>query len=62
MQGIFRLRRSGFKGLSKKRKTEAQLRIKTRNHILVYMSEEFEDGVRVLRQGGSSKSESCLQL
>ena len=30
--------------------------------VEVYMSEEFEEGVTVLRQGGSSKSESCQEL
>ena len=28
----------------------------------VYMSEESEEGVTVLRQGGSSKRESCQEL
>ena len=30
--------------------------------VEVYMSEESEEGVTVLRQGGSSKSESCREL
>ena len=30
--------------------------------VEVYMSEESEEGVTVLRQGGSSKSESCQEL
>ena len=30
--------------------------------VVVYMSEESEEGVTVLRQGGSSKSESCQKL
>ena len=30
--------------------------------VEVYMSEESEEGVTVIRQGDSSKSESCLEL
>ena len=30
--------------------------------VEAYMSEESEGGVKVLRQGGSSKSESCQEL
>ena len=30
--------------------------------VEVYMSEESEEGVTVLRQGSSSKSESCQEL
>ena len=30
--------------------------------VEVYMSDESEEGVRVIRQGGSSKSESCQEL
>ena len=30
--------------------------------VEVYMSEESEEGVTVLRQRGSSKSESCQEL
>ena len=30
--------------------------------VEVYVSEDSEEGVTVLRQGGSSKSESCLEL
>ena len=30
--------------------------------VEVYMSEESKEGVTVLRQGGSSKSESCREL
>ena len=30
--------------------------------VEVYMSKEFEEGVTVIRQGGSSKSESCQEL
>ena len=30
--------------------------------VEVYMSEESEEGVTVLRQGGCSKSESCQEL
>ena len=30
--------------------------------VEVYVSEESEEGVTVLRQGGSSKSESCQEL
>ena len=30
--------------------------------VEVYVSEESEEGVPVLRQGGSSKSESCQEL
>ena len=30
--------------------------------VEVYMSEESEEGVTVLRQGESSKSESCQEL
>ena len=30
--------------------------------VEVYMSEESEEGVTVLRQGGQLRSESCLEL
>ena len=30
--------------------------------VEVYMSEESEEGVTVIRKGGSSKSESCQEL
>ena len=30
--------------------------------VEVHVSEESKEGVTVLRQGGSSKSESCLEL
>ena len=33
-----------------------------RLHREIYMSEESKEGVTVIRQGGSSKSESCQEL
>ena len=30
--------------------------------VEVYMSEESEEGVTVIRQGGSSKNDSCQEL
>ena len=59
----YRMGRWGIRGLETRVGRECSISRGGLNcTVEVYMSEESEEGVTVIPQGGSSKSESCQEL